>query len=84
MEDSQTGYAVGSNSTLLRTTNSGINWVLLPCGSIGNFMSVHFINFQTGWISGYDGTVIKTTNSGVNWISELEWCALPFKFYLLC
>ncbi len=71
-----TGYAVGENKTILKTTNSGMNWSSLDIGSLSytpHFYSLHFFNSDTGYVvgsgSGGSGSFHKTTNGGLNWTS---------------
>lgn len=71
----QTGWAVGWNSAIIKTTNSGLLWSLqnLPSQEL-NFQSCFFVNENTGWVcggSGYNASYIyKTTNSGTNWFLQ--------------
>ncbi|MCC6866266.1 MAG: T9SS type A sorting domain-containing protein [Ignavibacteria bacterium] len=67
-----TGFAAGSGGVILKTTNSGINWINIYSVVIYDVRTVYFINISTGWayIKGNisDSTfVIKTINSGLNW-----------------
>ncbi len=76
--DQLTGYAVGNNGVVLKTTDGGEAW--LSCwGNLDpndfwrfyTLTSVYFINNTTGWISGtisgYSNKIIKTTNGGQTW-----------------
>jgi photosystem II stability/assembly factor-like uncharacterized protein len=73
-----TGWAVGWNDLILKTTNGGTNWTL-QASAIGAFVSylnsVCFINENTGWaVSGYmRGNIQKTTNGGVNWFFQIDY-----------
>jgi len=69
--DDLTGYIVGNNKTILKTTNAGNNWVLLDVGSINNqhFYSVFFNNPDTVFVVGSNGIYLKSTNGGINWSS---------------
>jgi photosystem II stability/assembly factor-like uncharacterized protein len=54
---------------ILKTTNSGINWLSTDFPSSNKFMStIFFIDEQTGWIGG--SGISKTTDSGVTWIES--------------
>ncbi|HQY53571.1 MAG TPA: YCF48-related protein [Ignavibacteria bacterium] len=66
-----TGWAVGSDGTILKTTNSGKNWIVLNDLNI-SLSSIQFLDIYTGWVSGYDttGCIFKTTNGGINWIRQ--------------
>lgn len=70
--DANTCVAVGHTSTVMKTTNGGVNWdVQHYSGGISNDLwAVYFIDVNTGWAVGSSGAVIKTTNAGVNWISQ--------------
>jgi photosystem II stability/assembly factor-like uncharacterized protein len=78
-----TGFAIGDSSIILKTTDSGANWLILPSPVQAAFKDIHFINMNTGYISGLSGTIIKTTNSGQNWINigiadTINWNAIFF------
>ena len=66
--DDNTGYIVGGNSTILKTTNGGTYWSLLPVTPNFVFNSVKCINANTVWVTGNNGVLLTTTNSGINWI----------------
>jgi len=59
-----TGFAGGSNS-LLKTTNAGNNWFLMP-RIPGD--QIDFTDENTGYAANVD-TMYKTTNCGLNWIN---------------
>ena len=66
------GVMCGDAANFFRTTNSGINWNLVPVvGGPGqpNFWRQSFINDTTGWLIGFSGGVYKTTDFGNNWDS---------------
>jgi photosystem II stability/assembly factor-like uncharacterized protein len=69
------GYLMGT-SNVMKTTNFGSNWFVLP--GVTSFIrnSVYFINENTGWVVGHylstGGAAINfTTNGGSNWTSQL-------------
>ena len=66
-----TGWSVGFNGTVLKTTNSGLNWNFQ---TIGNYRltSVFFANQNIGWISGLNsaGLIYITSNGGANWFIQ--------------
>ena len=68
--DDNTGYIVGGNSTILKTTNGGTNWSLMPVTPNFVFNSVKCINANTVWVTGNNGVLLTTTNSGINWITK--------------
>lgn len=72
-----TGYAVGDNGTILKTTNGGTQWTGLTTSFPGYwFWDVHFIDENTGYVVGESdpgfnpcgqGIILKTVNGGANW-----------------
>jgi photosystem II stability/assembly factor-like uncharacterized protein len=65
--DTQTGWAVGGNGTIIKTTNGGSEWIAQNSGTSTWLNAVFFLNSQTGWVAGDDGTILKTTDGGVSW-----------------
>jgi len=56
-------------SSILRTTNGGINWTSMTRDTV-KYTQVHFINNNTGYITGTNLTgavILKTTNQGSSW-----------------
>ncbi|MDO8425548.1 MAG: YCF48-related protein [bacterium] len=69
MFDSTTGYAVGANGEIRKTTDGGIIWALQTSGTTNRLWSVHFPDANTGYAVGASSTVVKTTNGGSTWSS---------------
>jgi len=75
-----TGFVATSNSTILRTSNGGINWQAItiePYEAFVYLLSVHFMNSSTGFAIGGkfqdgQGRSYKTTNAGMNWFSAFN------------
>lgn len=65
-----TAWAVGWSSSILRTTNGGVNWVQVPSGTSSSFQNTFFVDVNSGWVVGQNGTIIKTTNAGANWFTQ--------------
>jgi photosystem II stability/assembly factor-like uncharacterized protein len=74
--DSLTGYSVGINGTVLKTTNSGYNWSCFNYFKSIYLNSTYFFNSNTGFILSddhsdptdyYYSEIIYTTNGGLNW-----------------
>ena len=65
---SSIGYAVGSEGTLIKTTDGGQNWDLLNTyisnNDIYSFNDLYFTNTTTGCIVGKNGKILKTVNGG--------------------
>jgi photosystem II stability/assembly factor-like uncharacterized protein len=65
--DDNTGWIVGSDGFIKKTTNAGIDWLQQNSNTKLILKSVQFINQKTGWICGESGLILKTTDGGVNW-----------------
>ena len=84
--DDSTGWIVGSEGFIKKTTNSGVDWIEQKSGTTLILKSVQFITQNTGWICGEGGLILKTTDGGLNWISltsgttedltDIEFCDL--------
>jgi photosystem II stability/assembly factor-like uncharacterized protein len=77
------GFAVGTNATLLKTTNGGISWErrYLRFGTNGlsggpDFWSIRFIDKDNGWITGTDGIILNTEDGGNTWRKQES----PFQY----
>lgn len=68
------GYAVGANGGIGRTTDHGQSWTTQFSGTTVLLRSVQFINNDTGFVCGEAvdgyGTVLKTTDGGTTWLSS--------------
>jgi photosystem II stability/assembly factor-like uncharacterized protein len=73
--DENTGYGqgfIGTNGTIWKTINGGINWNSILSDGNG-YADIAFVNQDTGWVCGFDGFlggVWRTTNGGSNWIRQ--------------
>lgn len=65
--DNVNGWAVGQSGTIIKTSDSGANWISQTSGVTSNLNSAHFVNSNTGWIAGVFGRILQTSNSGINW-----------------
>jgi photosystem II stability/assembly factor-like uncharacterized protein len=70
-----TGYVVGANNLILKTTDGGISWNNLTSpvtGDLPIWNSVFFTDELNGWIvglaSGPTPLLYKTNDGGINWI----------------
>jgi photosystem II stability/assembly factor-like uncharacterized protein len=68
------GYAVGKNDQIIKTTDGGATWDIQSTGDLTNkFNSVIFLNESVGFAIGgrstppYYGIIYKTTNGGAIW-----------------
>ncbi len=56
---------------LLRSTNGGLNWFVIPREAGFTFANIYFYNSSTGWCTS-NNILYKTTNGGYNWMSQLN------------
>lgn len=59
----------GNYGKIIKTVNSGNNWVTVYADTTLQFWGLWFTTPQTGFIAGSAGTIMKTTNRGDNWIN---------------
>ena len=74
------GWAVGSGGTILKTTDGGTNWIPQTSDTTEWLNSVHFTNDTTGWAvggNGFEGIILNTTDGGTNWNSQTGGTMLP-------
>jgi len=70
------GFAIGDNGTFYKTTDSGINWILLPLGETETFRGIYFYNEQNGWSCIGADKILRTTDGGNNWTSSFTTSAV--------
>ena len=63
--DVNTGFIGVDSGRVLKTTNSGANWITTFTGFNFNIISIKFFNPNNGVATG--DKIIKTTNGGLNW-----------------
>ena len=68
----KTGFIVGTENTILKTTDGGETWVgsseRVRVGETrNNLENILFVSPTTGWIIGSFGTLLYTTDSGKTW-----------------
>ncbi len=67
--NSYTGWMLGVQGKILKSTNSGLNW--FEQANLGNYLnSLYFVNTNLGWVAGNNANIFKTTNSGINWAQQ--------------
>jgi len=64
--NSNTGYAVGEQGMILKTTNGSIVWNTQVSSSNHDLYSVYFIREPIGFTAGAGGVVQKTVNGGLS------------------
>lgn len=69
--NSECGYAVGHNSTVVRTDNGGDTWYRQTLSDHGHtFEDVFFVDSTTGWIAGLKSSFFFTNTAGSSWIEQ--------------
>lgn len=67
--DANTGWYLGDNGIIKKTTNGGNNWADQPTGAPVRMRGITMLNANTGFTcSQSNGRIFKTTNGGTNWI----------------
>ncbi|MBS1516425.1 MAG: T9SS type A sorting domain-containing protein [Bacteroidetes bacterium] len=79
-----TGIAVGNSSTIVRTSNGGINWNEIDVSSSTvSYTCVAFANSTTAFAVSDAHELLKTTNAGLNWtVSSLGSYQLKYVYFL--
>ena len=62
-----TGWIIGSDGFIKKTTNAGLDWLQQSSNTNLTLKSVRFFDENRGWICGENGLILKTTNGGQNW-----------------
>jgi len=62
-----TGFIVGDNGLILKTTDGGNSWKAIKSPVTKYLMAIQFVNSTTGYIVGDAGTVLKTIDGGNTW-----------------
>lgn len=64
--DDSTGYAVGEEGTILKTTDGGESWNFQTTSATRSLICAHFPpNGVTGYAVGLNGAIVKTTSGGI-------------------
>ena len=63
-----TGWIVGEDGFIKKTTNAGLDWIQQTSGTTITLRSVQFIDQNTGWICGDSGLLSKPQMVGkIGW-----------------
>src|SRR3954454_13351850 len=68
-KDKLTGFAVGSENTILRTRDGGFHWQRQNPMTNTTFSGVFVKNEKSAYVVGARGTVLSTTDGGSTWNS---------------
>jgi len=63
-------YAVGNNSLIIKSLDSGKTWINLTSPVACQFKTVFFINEEVGFAAGSGGYLIRTNNGGISWSAQ--------------
>ncbi len=72
MINSDTGWVVGENGLMMRTTDGGSRWTIEPELEPNNLTGITFTDVKNGWIVGYGGLILHTSDGGLNWLRQLS------------
>ncbi len=70
--DSQNGWAVGFDGTILRTADGGLTWTAQTSGLEGSersLLAVACLSPSTAWVVGH-GVALLTTDGGAHWLQS--------------
>ena len=82
--DADTGWAVGTKGTVLKTTDGGATWISQIGGMETDLNGVYFTDANTGWVVGNDGFIFHTVTGGETWVDEVSQLDfIPTQFALL-
>ncbi|MBP1670359.1 MAG: hypothetical protein H6Q21_2725, partial [Bacteroidetes bacterium] len=72
--NAQTGWAVGRNHTILKTSDGGDTWITQKesASDMPDLISVYFVDVNKGWAVGEKGTIFYTSNGGANWNEQVS------------
>lgn len=62
MTETETGFAVGKNGGLYKTTNEGYTWFTMVSNTTADLNAVHFPTPDIGYVVGENETILRTTN----------------------
>lgn len=70
--------AVGLSGKVIKTVNSGSNWVNINPGTSENLKDCYFFDINRGFVIGNNSYIKKTADGGVSW----KGVTFPFNYYL--
>ncbi|MCU0343723.1 MAG: YCF48-related protein [Ignavibacterium sp.] len=66
------GGAVGTNGTIITTSNGGDLWSARNSGTTEQLWDIHFISESNAWVVGNNGTILHTSNGGSTWTPQVS------------
>ena len=84
---SDTGYAVGYNGTVIRSTDRGLSWALMPFPNSGDLHDVYFNDALHGFAAG-DSGLFRTVDGAASWSAvatplQESWRCITFRSPLI-
>ena len=67
--NSQTGYTAGANGRILKTTDSGNNWISLQLNTNIDLLSIFTYSDNFVCCCGDSGLILISSNAGISWTS---------------
>ncbi len=68
--DMDTGWIVGVNGVIKKTTNGGSSWTTQTTNTTTALVAIHFADSNTGWAVGVSGAILYTSNGGTTWTAQ--------------
>lgn len=75
----QVAIAVGDYGTIIRTTNSSNDWIILSSNTTVPLYAVSFSTKNIGIAVGGDGIILRTDNRGATWINQPSSTSCTFR-----
>ena len=68
--DANTGWAVGSSGTIMKTTNGGTTWVAQTSGTTQTIWDIDCVSTTVCWAVGNGGVILSTITGGTVWTPQ--------------
>lgn len=65
--DENSGFILGNNGVILKTTDGGNNWRRVSSGTDRILYDIDFVDNELGYIVGWNGIVLRTNDRGETW-----------------
>ncbi|MEJ2546034.1 MAG: YCF48-related protein, partial [Calditrichaceae bacterium] len=65
--DGRTGFVVGSEGNILKTTDTGQTWENIYSGVVEDLRGIEFLDRRTGFVVGDFGRILKSEDGGETW-----------------
>jgi photosystem II stability/assembly factor-like uncharacterized protein len=72
-----TGWAMGEDGEILRTTDGGDHWLGKAIPTKGGLRALYFSDALNGWVVGSEGEAYRTTDGGETWKQRGPRTAIP-------